>query len=239
MSHPAGDDRPDPATGRGDADTGATDRAADRSAHAADGGDGHVVAGAGPRTDPEPRTGSAGDADEETRTGGSPWPLALGALLLGLLLGIGGTLLIAGAGGETDGATTAEHSPSPEPTPAQEPVPSPTDTGAGILVSQSCLDIADEAGQLTDILARGTSAAQDLDAARLSGLVREFGASQEQIQALADRCRVEAQAPGETPPGAATADPTDPADPTEPTDPADETEDTETGAAAIDEPTGN
>ena len=144
------------------------------------------------RHEETPRTpGATVAASPPRNTRSTPWPAVLAALVVGLLLG---SLLTWAATRSDVGEHTAAPAATATPTPTTTPVPAATTAGA-VVVPESCLKIADEAGLLNTAIGRGAAAVRDLDAASLSGIVRDVGARQERISALAEECRAAATAP--------------------------------------------
>jgi len=127
----------------------------------------------------------------ERATSRPGWLLPLIALLSGLMLGAG---IMAAIGAANDG----DANPLADPTPSAGVEPSsaaPTPGTDGVIVPASCLQIADEGRSLSDTLARGVSAAQDLNALSLSSVVRDVGATQARLDELSADCRAAAGAP--------------------------------------------
>ncbi len=74
---------------------------------------------------------------------------------------------------------------------------------ATLSVPAQCLKVADDSRAVVDLVNQSVAAARDLDAAKLSDLVRQIQGAQETLQADAETCR-KAQASLPTLPGSAT-----------------------------------
>lgn len=136
----------------------------------------------------------ASTASAHPRTSGTtpraPW-LVPAAATAGLLVGaLGGWIAATNSDVSTDEAT-----PAPAVVESAAPTPAPTELPSGVTVPRSCLLIADEAQGLDGILTDGADAARDLDATRLSPLVREFAAKRQRIAELTQECRTGQDAP--------------------------------------------
>lgn len=149
------------------------------------------------RVDPKegasgPRTTSSSAGSSSYRSSGSAmsWFVPVLTLLLGLVLGAGGMWFAARSGTGIPGIAGQSPSITASPTPG----PTPT-TVNQVQVPASCLQIADESQRLSDVVSRGLVASRDLDAATLSGIVRELGEVQESIGSLATDCREKGNIP--------------------------------------------
>lgn len=112
--------------------------------------------------------------------------LPIGALVLGLLVG-GGSV----------GFVMNSRQAAPPPV-VMTATPTPPQDLTSVNVPRACLDIAEEARILQDLLDSSVQAARDLDAAELSKLVRQIDEQQSALQAHAKRCRqgMETPVPG-------------------------------------------
>ena len=111
------------------------------------------------------------------RGGGSTFfPVLM--LLVGLAVGIGLTWLVTTLSTRGDSA-------APAPT-STVTVTAPTQV---VSVPASCLRIADEADVLQQQITTAVDAARSLDASRLSEVVRQLDARQQQVGKTADECR--------------------------------------------------
>ncbi|WP_168583061.1 hypothetical protein [Gephyromycinifex aptenodytis] len=135
-----------------------------------------------------PRTTSSSSASSSR--GGVSWFVPVVTLLLGLVLGAGGMWFAA----RSDSFPGVSASDSSAPATAT-PTPAAPTTVSRVEVPASCLKIADESRQMGVVLGRGVTAAKDLDASALSGIVRDFGEKQETIEALARDCQEKGEIP--------------------------------------------
>lgn len=148
----------------------------------------------------DPKEGASGPRTTSSTAGSSSYRSSGGGgmsgfvpvltLLLGLVLGAGGMWFAAHSGAGVPGIAGKDPSVTAPPTPG----PAPT-TVNQVQVPASCLQIADESQQLSDVVSRGLLASKDLDAATLSGIVREFGDIQQSISSLAADCREKGSLP--------------------------------------------
>ncbi|WP_298460882.1 hypothetical protein [uncultured Cellulomonas sp.] len=123
---------------------------------------------------------------------------ALGVLLGGLGAGVGVEGDVDAGVGPAAGEVTASPDPSPDPVPGAAEPPEPTPAapdpspapGASAGAPDPCLEVARQAEQLAAIVRDAAAAAGQLDAARLSDVVRQLEESQLDLDALSERCRV-------------------------------------------------
>lgn len=127
------------------------------------------------------------------RSGGTSWLVPALTLLLGLVLGAAGMWLAGRGADDAPGVAASEETTAP--TTPVTPTTTAASPGVTVYVPPSCLQIADESRALGDVVGRGLTAARDLDAATLSGIVREFGDLQGTIDGLARDCRSQGQLP--------------------------------------------
>lgn len=113
----------------------------------------------------------------EPRSGRARWIVPLVTFVLGALLaGVGVALVMRG-----DDAPAVTAAPSPTPTTTSE--------SEQVAVPRACLNIADGAQDLQVLLDRAMVAARDLDAARLSRLVRQIDTQQSSLRDDTEVCR--------------------------------------------------
>ncbi len=133
----------------------------------------------GPTPDP---AGSTASAAHDSPRGGMSWLIPALTFLVGLLLGAV-VMGVSGNGDDVDVATSpvvaATASPSARP-------------DATVTVPGSCLEVADSAEELGELVGDAAGAAQELDASGLSSIVRELQESQTGLEKKADACRSEA-----------------------------------------------
>ncbi|WP_404390805.1 hypothetical protein [Humibacillus xanthopallidus] len=138
----------------------------------------------GPATTP-PATPSA--PEPPTRVVGARWWLipavtfVIGLLLGGVVVGVlrSGSVDVSGAASPSATATG----------------PQPTSTGTGlpatatVVVPAECVDVARDSQTLVELTEQAASAARDLDAGRLSDVVRQIDEAQATLRTHAEACR--------------------------------------------------
>ncbi len=135
-----------------------------------------------PTTDPEGSTASA--PRDAPRGGGMSWLIPALTFLVGLLLGA----VVMGVSGNGDAIDVAA---SPTTTgsvvsPTASPSVRPDST---VTIPGSCLEVADSAKELGELVGDAAGAAQEFDASGLSTIVRELQESQTGLEEKADECR--------------------------------------------------
>ncbi len=145
-------------------------------------------AGPAPRDGRVPPGGASPAAGTETAATprGAPrtvsWWLAAVTFVHGLALGAVGT----GLGGDDDGV--AGSPTGTQATTAPQADPSPTPDG-DVTVPGACLVVADRAEQLSGLVSDAAVAAGELDAAALSGIVRQLEEAQAGLRVESAECR--------------------------------------------------
>lgn len=124
-------------------------------------------------------------------SGGPPrgWLLPVVTFVLGALIGVA----LMGLARSGSGDDQAKESPPAGSTAssAASPSQSPLTTTA-VVVPSACLAIADQAQELQGLMTTAATAARDLDASKLSDMVRQVGQVQAQIRASTADCRAAA-----------------------------------------------
>lgn len=145
-------------------------------------GDGRDDASRGAGTDGSTPVGASGAGQRSTATILRRLVPAA-TFVAGLVLGA----LISGTGpGQDDELAGPPDGRAPAATPAVTPSPR---AGGTVTVPASCLEIADRADELTGLIRDAAVAAAELDAARLSGIVRQMEEAQAPMDELSDDCR--------------------------------------------------
>jgi hypothetical protein len=151
-----------------------------------------------PRTPDTPKDDAGADSKQAApaaptvaprRAGGLGLLVPALALLVGLVLG--GTLVAVtrgdsdGTGGAGGGASAAPGAGSTSAT------ASPTSTATSLVVNvpAACVQLADDAQVVRDLIDKAVAAARDLNATDLSALVPQMQQAQEKLSAQADACR--------------------------------------------------
>ena len=132
------------------------------------------------------------------------WFIPVITFVVGLLLG-----------GLVIGALRSGDSGTASPVTSASPTASATGTGgtaapttATVVVPAECLQVSDDAAALNDLAKRAVTAARDLNASELSGVVREIDTAQKALRQHADACRkVQAAITGGTTPSVTTLQP--------------------------------
>ena len=121
-----------------------------------------------------------------TKAGGAPWLIPALTFLVGVLLG--GVIIWVSTSGSGSGLNTAI------PTATETVIPSDgtssSGTDATLSVPAQCLQVADDSKAVVDLVNESVAAARDLDASKLSDLVRQIQAAQQTLQADATSCRL-------------------------------------------------
>lgn len=136
--------------------------------------------------------GSSASGPQPQRSGRLTWLIPALTFLVGLLLG---ALVVGASGlGDDDGQTAA-----PDPTATEPVAPSTTGTqdrpDATVTVPGACLAAADGTQGLLTLVQDAATAAQELDAAELSSIVRQLQESQADLESLTNDCRSAAGSP--------------------------------------------
>lgn len=136
-------------------------------------------------------TGLTGPPPQEHRRSGGArfWMIMVPAVafLLGVALGA-----IVVAAGSTESGATASTSPGASASTSAPPGTSSSTSErapATITVPGACLQVADDSQRLLDLVNQIAAAARDLDAARLSDLVRQVQDAQTVLQRDTQACR--------------------------------------------------
>ena len=132
------------------------------------------------------------------------WFIPVITFVVGLLLG-----------GLVIGALRSGDSGTASPVTSASPTASATGTGgtaapttAPVVGPAECLQVSDDAAALNDLAKRAVTAARDLNASELSGVVREIDTAQKALRQHADACRkVQAAITGGTTPSVTTLQP--------------------------------
>lgn len=134
-----------------------------------------------------------GDAHDGRRIvslpGGRYWILPtltflVGAILSGLAFGLADS-------GNNNKATAPPTQTQTQPGPSTAPSGRPAGT---YTVPGPCLDVADRTQELLSLVSQAATAAKDLDASKLSDIVRQIQDSQDNLQARASACQSSAAA---------------------------------------------
>jgi hypothetical protein len=146
-------------------------------------------AAASPSTKPAAATSTGGATPgpaTDTRPGGSRWWLipAL-TFLVGLVLG--GVVVGAMRGGNA--GSTAEVAPSTSAVPTPSASGTALPATATVVVPAECLQVAQDSQALVDLTSQAASAARDLDAGKLSDVVRQIDEAQTTLRTHAQACR--------------------------------------------------
>lgn len=186
-----------PVTSEGSGDTGTSDKAVSGVGDVAgvQGGQGSSTTASADtpasKTETSPDTRASGATTDNTgpSNGRHRFTLLIPALtfVLGLLLGIG--VMAAIRSGETPGAQdNASPTPGQSSPDSGQPTPTPT---ASVLVTvpTACLEVADDADQILETVKQAAQAARDLEATRLSDLVRQLDTEQAKLRESSDACR--------------------------------------------------
>ncbi len=131
--------------------------------------------------------GSTTSAPHGSPRGGMSWLIPALTFLVGLLLGA----VVMGVSGNGDDVDVATSPTTTDPVVAATASPSAR-PDATVTVPGSCLDVADSAEELGELIGDAAGAAQELDASGLSSIVRELQESQTGLEEKADACRSEA-----------------------------------------------
>jgi hypothetical protein len=146
--------------------------------------DGHVPpGGASPAGGPQAAATPRGAARTVS------WGVAAVTFVIGLVLGAVGT----GLGGGDDDATGSPTGTPATTAPQADPSPTP---GGDVTIPGACLVVADRAEQLSGLVRDAAVAAGELDAAALSGIVRQLEEAQAGLQAQSAECRAGRDATG-------------------------------------------
>lgn len=164
---------------------------------------------------PSAGTPPEGPASTSPPTAGSgrPWALIAAAFVVGALLGG----LVIGLARSGSGSTSASAPVTSTVTVTSTASPTGASTGgATIAVPQQCLQVASDAQQLAQVADQAVAAARDLNAAKLSDLVRQLDSAQTALRADGQACKdaggsVSLPTSGTTPSGSVTLLPTPPA----------------------------
>lgn len=114
------------------------------------------------------------------------WIVPAATFLVGLLLG-GVVVGVSRSGDDTAGGQRPSSSPTSSPsTSGADASPRPAVT---VTVPGACLEVADGTQELLSLVRDAVAAARDLDAARLSSIVRQLQEAQSGLQKQADACR--------------------------------------------------
>ncbi len=137
----------------------------------------------------EPKAATTGEKatdPEPTTMGRTWWLLPALTFLVGLVLGG----IVIGAVRSGDSSTTATPTPSATST-TPDPGASTTTAPAvaTVVVPAECLQVADDSRGLVDLTQQAAAAVRDLDAAKLSDLVRQIDTAQTTLRQHADACR--------------------------------------------------
>jgi hypothetical protein len=100
---------------------------------------------------------------------------------------LGGLFVGALRGGSTDPTADVAPSASTAPTPSASGTALPAT--ATVVVPAECLQVAQDSQALVDLTSKAASAARDLDASKLSDVVRQIDEAQKTLRNHADACR--------------------------------------------------
>ena len=153
----------------------------------------------------DPHGGSTGASAPPTRTvGGRWWLIPVATFLVGLVLG--GVISAALRPGDAD--------PVAGSPPSTSTSSAPTASGAAqaatatVVVPAECLQVSQDSQALVELTKQAATAARELDAGRLSDVVRQLDQAQTTLRAHADACRaVDASLSSGTTPSATTSVP--------------------------------
>jgi len=141
-----------------------------------------MAAGPGPDDHRPPPASQPGD--RSTGPSRAFWLVPALTFAVGLLLG---TLVVAAATSGDDADPPAQAVATPDPTPAAE-------DDLEVVVPASCLQAAEQAEEVVEIMNRGVAAAGDLDAEMVQTALDELVEIRPTIEALIDQCREAAAA---------------------------------------------
>lgn len=113
------------------------------------------------------------------------WLVPAATFLVGLLLG-GVLVAVTGSGDDASAGPEASSGPTASPTTSGDASPRPAAT---VTVPGACLEVADSTQQLLALVRDAVTAARDLDASRLSSIVRQLQEEQSGLQQQANACR--------------------------------------------------
>jgi hypothetical protein len=144
-----------------------------------------------PRETPDDGAGATSDRTRESRpaprtVGPRWWLIPAITFLVGLLLG--GVVIGALRPGTPDAAAGPTPSASATPT-ASNPTATGSPATATVVVPAECLELAKDSQSLVDLTQQAAAAARDLDAGRLSDVVRQIDTAQSTLRLHADACR--------------------------------------------------
>ncbi len=114
------------------------------------------------------------------------WLIPALTFLVGLVLG-GAVIAAVGSGG--DGAVTGSGGTSSSTTSAPSTLTTSTSPDATVTVPSACLQVADDSQALLGLVSNAVGAVRDLDAARLSDIVRQLRDAQNALSETATRCQ--------------------------------------------------
>ena len=144
----------------------------------------------------EPQSTSRGDAAHRPHSQSTPhragsrfWLLPALTFLVGLLLG-GAVVGLSTSGDADDGAAASR----PTQTVTVTPGAASDRPAATVTVPGPCLDVADSTDEVLRLVNRAATAARDLDASRLSAVVRELQERQADLTRKTSACRAAASA---------------------------------------------
>ena len=131
----------------------------------------------------QPET-SATDPDG-TADAGRWWLLPAVTFLVGVVLGA----LVLWVSTSSSGTPSSSSTSNPSQTSPAATVTTTVTAAATVSVPRQCLQVADDSKVVTDIVAQMVTAARDLNASKLSTLVRDLQSAQSTLQQHAGTCR--------------------------------------------------
>lgn len=115
------------------------------------------------------------------------WLIPAVALLVGVILG--GVIIWVSTSSSRSGSGISTAIPTVTETVTPSNGTSSPGTAATLSVPAQCLQVADDSKAVVDLVNKSVTAVRDLDAAKLSDLVRQIQAAQETLQTNATSCQ--------------------------------------------------
>lgn len=122
-----------------------------------------------------------------TLAGGAPWLVPALAFLVGVILG--GVIIWVSTSSSRSGSGLSTATPTVTASVTPSDGTSSPRAAATFSVPAQCLQVADDSKAVVELVNQSVAAARDLDASKLSGLVRQIQAAQQTLQANATSCR--------------------------------------------------